>query len=110
VEVAMIDGSVLISEPQGAVHHAYNMIRLNTMRRQIQRMLNDKVGSLKRLPPRYALALQTSSGRSTGEQETAALYYRVLKQVAPEHPITNQAKRTLYPPLRWGGHSAREAE
>ena len=60
VDVAMMDGSVLISEPQGAVHHAYDMIRLETMRRQIQRMLNDKVGSLKRLPLRYALALQTS--------------------------------------------------
>jgi hypothetical protein len=26
----------------------------------------------------------------------------VLKQVAPEHPITKQAKRTLYPPF-WIG-------
>lgn len=46
VDVVTTDGGVLISEPQGAVHHAYNMIRLNTMRRQIQRMLSDKVGSL----------------------------------------------------------------
>jgi len=34
-----------------------------------------------------------------GEQEIAALYYRVLEQVAPNHPITRQAKRTLYPPF-----------
>jgi hypothetical protein len=51
----MTDGGVLTSEPQNAVHQAYNMIRLETMRRQIQRMLSDKLGSLKRLPPRYAL-------------------------------------------------------
>jgi hypothetical protein len=44
VEVVTTDDGVLISEPQGAVHHAYDMIRLNTMRRQIQRMLSDKVG------------------------------------------------------------------
>jgi hypothetical protein len=50
-------------------------------------------------PPRYALALQTSSGRFTGERETAALYYRVLKQVAPKHPTTEQAERTLYTPF-----------
>ena len=47
----MMNGGVLISEPQGAVYDAHDMIRLDTMRRQIQRMLNDKVGSLKRLPP-----------------------------------------------------------
>lgn len=41
VDVVTTDGGVLISEPQGAVHHAYDMIRLNTMRRQIQRMLSD---------------------------------------------------------------------
>jgi hypothetical protein len=46
-----MDGGVLISEPLSAEHHAYDMIRLNTMRRQIRRMLSDKVGSLKRLPP-----------------------------------------------------------
>jgi hypothetical protein len=51
VDVVTTDGGVLISEPQGAVHHAYDMIRLTTMRRQIQRMLSDKVGFLKRLPP-----------------------------------------------------------
>ena len=37
------------------------------------------------------------------ERETAALYYRMLKQVAPRHPMTKQAKRLLYPPFwtRW---------
>jgi hypothetical protein len=40
---------------------------------------------------------------ATGEQETAVLYYRMLKHVAPRHPITRQAKRALYPPfwVRW---------
>jgi hypothetical protein len=51
VDVVTTDGGVPISEPQNAVHQAYNMIRLETMRRQIQRMLSDKVGFLKRLPP-----------------------------------------------------------
>jgi tetratricopeptide (TPR) repeat protein len=38
-----------------------------------------------------------------GEQETAALYYQMLKHVAPRHPMTKQAKHTLYPPfwVRW---------
>jgi tetratricopeptide (TPR) repeat protein len=37
------------------------------------------------------------------ERETAALYYQMLKQVAPRHPMTKQAKRALYPPfwVRW---------
>jgi len=37
------------------------------------------------------------------ERETATLYYRMLKQVAPRHPMTKQAKRLLYPPFwtRW---------
>jgi tetratricopeptide (TPR) repeat protein len=35
-----------------------------------------------------------------GERETAALYYQMLKHVAPRHPMT---KRSLYPPfwVRW---------
>ena len=38
-----------------------------------------------------------------GERETAALYYQMLKQVAPRHPMTKHAKRSLYPPfwVRW---------
>jgi tetratricopeptide (TPR) repeat protein len=38
-----------------------------------------------------------------GEQNTAILYYQMLKQVAPRHPMTKQAKRALYPPfwVRW---------
>ena len=38
-----------------------------------------------------------------GKRETATLYYRMLKQVAPRHPMTKQAKRLLYPPFwtRW---------
>jgi tetratricopeptide (TPR) repeat protein len=38
-----------------------------------------------------------------GERETAALYYQMLKHVAPRHPMTKQAKRSLYPPfwVRW---------
>jgi tetratricopeptide (TPR) repeat protein len=38
-----------------------------------------------------------------GERETAALYYQMLKHVAPRHPMTKQAKRTLSPPfwVRW---------
>jgi tetratricopeptide (TPR) repeat protein len=37
------------------------------------------------------------------ERETAALYYQMLKQVAPRHPMTKHAKRSLYPPfwVRW---------
>jgi tetratricopeptide (TPR) repeat protein len=37
------------------------------------------------------------------ERETAVLYYRMLKQVAPRHPMTKHAKRALYPPfwVRW---------
>src|SRR5262249_45403005 len=37
------------------------------------------------------------------ERKTAALYYQMLKQVAPRHPMTKQAKRLLYPPfwVRW---------
>jgi hypothetical protein len=33
-----------------------------------------------------------------GEWETAALYYQMLTHVAPRHPMTKQAKRSLYPP------------
>jgi tetratricopeptide (TPR) repeat protein len=38
-----------------------------------------------------------------GERDTAALYYLMLKQVAPRHSMTKQAKRSLYPPfwVRW---------
>src|SRR5215471_12385379 len=38
-----------------------------------------------------------------GEQETAVLYYQMLKHVAPRHPMTKHAKRALYPPfwVRW---------
>ena len=38
-----------------------------------------------------------------GEQDTALLYYQMLKQVAPRHPMTKHAKRVLYPPfwVRW---------
>jgi tetratricopeptide (TPR) repeat protein len=38
-----------------------------------------------------------------GEQNTAILYYQMLKQVAPRHPMTKHAKRVLYPPfwVRW---------
>jgi tetratricopeptide (TPR) repeat protein len=38
-----------------------------------------------------------------GERETAVLYYRMLKHVAPRHPMTKHAKRVLYPPfwIRW---------
>jgi hypothetical protein len=38
-----------------------------------------------------------------GQTNTALLYYQMLKQVAPSHPLTKQAKRSLYPPfwLRW---------
>ena len=38
-----------------------------------------------------------------GERETAALYYQMLTHVAPRHPMTKQAKRSLYPPFwaRW---------
>jgi len=38
-----------------------------------------------------------------GGQETAVLYYQMLKHVAPRHPMTKQAKRALYPPfwVRW---------
>jgi tetratricopeptide (TPR) repeat protein len=37
------------------------------------------------------------------ERETAALYYQMLKHVAPRHPMTKHVKRTLYPPfwVRW---------
>ena len=38
-----------------------------------------------------------------GERETAALYYQMLKHVAPRHPMTKHARRSLYPPfwVRW---------
>lgn len=38
-----------------------------------------------------------------GDRETAALYYQMLKQVAPRHPMTKHAKRALSPPfwVRW---------
>ena len=38
-----------------------------------------------------------------GQQDTALLYYNMLQQVAPSHPLTKQAKRSLYPPfwIRW---------
>ncbi len=38
-----------------------------------------------------------------GEQNTAILYYQMLKQGAPHHPMTKHAKRVLYPPfwVRW---------
>jgi tetratricopeptide (TPR) repeat protein len=33
-----------------------------------------------------------------GERRTAIVYYRLLKRLAPRHPITRQARRLLYPP------------
>src|SRR5215813_13011933 len=38
-----------------------------------------------------------------GERDIAALYYQMLKQVAPKHPMTKHAKRALYPSfwVRW---------
>jgi tetratricopeptide (TPR) repeat protein len=38
-----------------------------------------------------------------GERDTAALYYQMLKHVAPRHPMTKHTKRALYPPfwVRW---------
>ena len=38
-----------------------------------------------------------------GERDTAALYYQMLKQVAPRHPMTKHAKRALHPLfwIRW---------
>ena len=38
-----------------------------------------------------------------GEREIAVLYYQMLKEVAPRHPMTKHAKRSLYPPfwVRW---------
>jgi tetratricopeptide (TPR) repeat protein len=38
-----------------------------------------------------------------GELNTATLYYQMLTQVAPRHPMTKHAKRVLYPPfwVRW---------
>jgi tetratricopeptide (TPR) repeat protein len=38
-----------------------------------------------------------------GERDTATLYYQMLKQVAPRHPMTKHAKRALSPPfwVRW---------
>jgi tetratricopeptide (TPR) repeat protein len=38
-----------------------------------------------------------------GKRDTATLYYQMLKQVAPRHPMTKHAKRALYPPfwVRW---------
>ena len=34
-----------------------------------------------------------------GERETAALYYQMLKHVAPRHPMTKHAKRVTLPTL-----------
>lgn len=42
----MLDGGVLISEPQCAANQAYDMIRLDSMRKQMQPKLNDRVGSI----------------------------------------------------------------
>src|SRR5262245_26244923 len=36
-----------------------------------------------------------------GERDTATLYYQMLKHVAPRHPMTKHAQRSLYPPF-WG--------
>jgi tetratricopeptide (TPR) repeat protein len=38
-----------------------------------------------------------------GERDAAVIYYQILKQLAPRHPITKHARRLLYPPfwLRW---------
>jgi len=37
------------------------------------------------------------------ERETATLYYQMRKHVAPRHPMTRHAQRSLYPPfwVRW---------
>jgi tetratricopeptide (TPR) repeat protein len=51
-----------------------------------------------------------------GERETAALYYQMLLHVAPRHPMTKHAKRTLYPPWwgrtlrKWAGRLAEKAD
>jgi tetratricopeptide (TPR) repeat protein len=38
-----------------------------------------------------------------GERDAAIIYYQILKQLAPRHPLTKHAKRLLYPPfwIRW---------
>jgi hypothetical protein len=38
-----------------------------------------------------------------GEWDAAVIYYQILKQLAPKHPITKHAKRLLYPRfwIRW---------
>jgi len=38
-----------------------------------------------------------------GQTNTALLFYQMLRQAAPGHPLTRQAKRNLYPPfwVRW---------
>jgi hypothetical protein len=45
-----------------------------------------------------------------GERDTAALYYQMLKQVTPRHPMTKHAKRALYPPfwVRCAPHMGRQ--
>jgi hypothetical protein len=89
----MIDGSVLISGPQSAVHQAYDMIRLNRMRRQIQRMLNDKVSSLQRLPPQV-------------RARTADLFRKVRRRAGNRNTLLSCAQASG---ARTSHHQASEA-
>ena len=51
-----------------------------------------------------------------GEKDTAALYYRALKRIAPRHPMTKHTKRVLYPPFwvrilsRWAKRLAEKVD
>jgi hypothetical protein len=39
------------------------------------------------------------TGPHIGERDAAVIYYQILKQLAPRHPLTKHAKRLLYPPF-----------
>jgi hypothetical protein len=50
------------------------------------------------------------------ERDAAVSFYRILKQIAPRHPMTKQAKHALYPPFwvhlrrKWAGRRAEKAD
>ena len=70
VEVAVMGGGALGSDPRGTLHDAYDMIRLNTLQRQIQRMPH---------PEGLAQACSPSGTRSHGRSGMVCRFHRYFE-------------------------------
>jgi hypothetical protein len=92
-----------VAKVPGIFHHTFDLKALYPHRKRFH--LDEFVG-FAGVMCRYLCVV--------GERNTALLYYHMLRQVAPRHPLTKQAKRTLYPPFwvtwlrTWAGNRIAE--